>query len=64
MRREEDKFKVSPNALSNNPLFDTCQLQKNFAGWLVLVRKPLYGAYAPSAAALAEGLAAGGIKKE
>jgi hypothetical protein len=45
---------------STAPLFDSYQLQKSSPCWLVQVRKPLDGAYAPSMAPLAEGLAAGG----
>jgi hypothetical protein len=54
-RREEEKFKVSPNVLSNRPLFDSYQSQKISPGWFIQVRKPLDGAYAPAAAPLAEG---------
>jgi hypothetical protein len=54
-RREEEKFKVSPNVLSNRPLFDSYQSQKSSPGWFIQVRKPLDGAYAPSMAPPAGG---------
>jgi hypothetical protein len=73
-RREETEKKVKRKIILRFPqTFEAAalisihnQLQKSSPGWLVQVRKPLDGAYAPSAAPLAEGPEAieGGKKHE
>ena len=63
-RRKEEGEKISlrfPQTFEATALFSIHKkLQKSFFGWLIQVRKPLDGAYAPSTAPLAEGLVAEG----